>query len=98
MDCWVLCLEFKWSITIYYLHIIADSTKSVENQILKVTAETLLSFEAELKEISKQVCKCLGHIISICRHIPGGNYSKSPAYPGVTPPTCSRHAHTQGDP
>lgn len=58
MDCWVLCLEFKCSITTYYLHIIAESTKSVENQILKVTAETRLSLEAELKEISKQVGHC----------------------------------------
>lgn len=44
--------RIQGSITTYYLHIIADSTKSVENQILKVTAETRLSFEAELKEIT----------------------------------------------
>lgn len=33
----------------------------VENHIVKVTAEILVSLGAELKEISNQVCKYLGH-------------------------------------
>lgn len=61
MDCWVLCPEFKCAVTTSYLHIIAESTKNIENHILKVTAEILVSFGAELKDISNQVCKYLGH-------------------------------------
>lgn len=61
MGSWVLCPEFKFSITTSYLHIIAESIKYIENHILKVAAEILVLLRAELKEINNQVCKNLEH-------------------------------------
>lgn len=56
-----MCAEFKCSVTTSHLHIIAESTKYIETHILKVTAEILVSFGAELKGISNQVGKYFGH-------------------------------------
>lgn len=61
MDCWVLRPEFKCSVATSYLHTIAERTNYAENHTLKLPAEMLASFGAELKDIANWVCKYLEH-------------------------------------
>lgn len=55
MDYWVLCPEFKSSVTISYLQTIAESTNYAENYMLKLLVEMLVWFGAELKDIAVYV-------------------------------------------